>query len=229
MLEDSITHDETNKQPIDFYLISAQRAYGICCAPECDRPICLWCTRCHAKTCAHHARVVQYLPDYHPATLCWQCQESARYDELDSDPAALTIRRPDYDPTEATLSEGHMSWWLACSIERYIKMLATHAPDLMLDTEATIIVERAAKLQASRERGRSVPEGVAFLASKLQESGKADDDDGEADDDGEERRIPRTCGHAPPEECKAWCVHCWRWLCEECSDQPQHIGEGKPQ
>lgn len=149
---------------LDYYLIAAQRAYGICSQPDCDRPIMLWCTRCHAKTCANHARVVQLLPDYHPATLCYQCQQQARKDheiDEDPDPAVITIRRPDYDPHEEEMSEGHAAWWLTLSVQRYIRLVKTDAPDLLRDRELHLIEQRTQQLYEAGARAEAKAEARA--------------------------------------------------------------------
>lgn len=183
-------NEPTANEPTDYVererrlLIEAQRRNGICSAPQCYHPIALWCTRCHGKMCAHHARVVQLLPDYRDVTLCYRCEPANTVIE---DPAVIRIPRPDYDPTEETISEAHAAWWLADSTRRYIAMATTAAPALLLNRELDLIQQRAqlvkdARLRALADRAdradrdqSRVPEYVAFLVGRLQDSGESED------------------------------------------------------
>jgi len=144
-------HTEPTNEPVDFALIAAQRRYGICSSRDCDLPIAMWCTRCRAKMCSRHARVVQLAPDYRVATLCYRCEPAAN---VEDDSTTLTIRRPDFDPTEEQLSEPHAAWWIAGCIRRYLALLASQAPALLLDRELSMIGSRLDLLRAARDRAR---------------------------------------------------------------------------
>lgn len=149
MIEDTPPTNDPTPEPVDLALIRARAAYGICSAPDCDQPIACWCTRCAAKMCSHHARIVQLAPDYRAVVRCYRCEPASNIVE---DPATILIHRPAYDPDESSLSEGHAAWWLACCLHRYIKLLASQAPGMLLDRELDLIASRLDGLGSARSR-----------------------------------------------------------------------------